>query len=125
MATLLKQVDEIHTMTSLTGFEALLRGKKVVTYGMPFYAGWGLTTDNCCCSRRKKPQTLASLVAMVLIYYPVYVDPLLRKPCTAEQALIRLTQLKEGNCQLKDTRLQFILVLKNLKKTLKSSLGFF
>lgn len=125
MATLLKQVDEIHTMTSLTGFEALLRGKKVVTYGMPFYAGWGLTTDNCCCSRRKKPQTLASLVAMVLIYYPVYVDPLSRKPCTAEQALIRLIQLKEGNCQLKDTRLQFILVLKNLKKTLKSSLGFF
>lgn len=120
MATLLKQVDEIHTMTSLTGFEALLRGKKVITYGMPFYAGWGLTIDKCRCSRRKKPQTLASLVAMVLIYYPVYVDPLSRKPCTAEQALIRLIQLKEGNCQVKDIRLQFILVLKKLKKYLNN-----
>ena len=32
-------------MTSLTGFDALLRGKRVVTHGLPFYAGWGLTTD--------------------------------------------------------------------------------
>ena len=123
MAMLLKQVDEIHTMTSLTGFEALLRGKKVVTYGMPFYAGWGLTIDKCQCDRRRKTQTLASLVAAVLIYYPVYVDPLTRKTCTAEQALIRLIQLKEGNCQVKDTHLEFILALKKSKKTLKSLLG--
>src|SRR5690606_37890265 len=37
--------DEVHTMTSLTGFDALLRGKQVVVYGRPFYAGWGLTQD--------------------------------------------------------------------------------
>ena len=36
---------EVHTMTSLAGFEALLRGLRVVVYGRPFYAGWGLTTD--------------------------------------------------------------------------------
>src|SRR3546814_2472702 len=36
---------EVHTMTSLTGFDALLRGQHVVTYGPPFYAGWGLTGD--------------------------------------------------------------------------------
>ncbi len=33
--------DEVHTLTSLTGFEALLHSKKVVGYGLPFYAGWG------------------------------------------------------------------------------------
>ena len=32
-------------MTSLMGFEALLRGIPVTTLGTPFYAGWGLTTD--------------------------------------------------------------------------------
>ncbi|WP_163922566.1 capsular polysaccharide biosynthesis protein [Photobacterium sp. Alg240-V54] len=122
MATLLKQVDEIHTMTSLTGFEALLRGKKVVTYGMPFYAGWGLTTDKCHCPRRNQPQTLTTLVAMVLIYYPVYVDPISRKPCNIEQALMRVTQLKAGDYQVKDTRLKYLLALKKSKRTLKSLL---
>uniref|UniRef100_UPI004047310B capsular polysaccharide biosynthesis protein n=1 Tax=Orrella sp. TaxID=1921583 RepID=UPI004047310B len=43
--------DEVHTMTSLTGFDALLRGKRVVTYGQPFYAGWGLTEDRCVVAR--------------------------------------------------------------------------
>ena len=43
MGALLAQVDEVHTLTSLTGFEALMRGKKVVAYGMLFYASWGLT----------------------------------------------------------------------------------
>jgi len=38
--------DAVHTMTSLVGFEALVRKKSVTTYGLPFYAGWGLTTDS-------------------------------------------------------------------------------
>ena len=42
---LLAIADELHTMTSLAGFEALLRGRRVVVYGRPFYAGWGLTAD--------------------------------------------------------------------------------
>ncbi|MDH5492376.1 MAG: hypothetical protein OEY14_10520, partial [Myxococcales bacterium] len=42
---LLEQVDEVYTMTSLMGFEALLCGLPVHCFGMPFYAGWGLTRD--------------------------------------------------------------------------------
>lgn len=45
MTALIACVDEVHTMTSLAGFEALLRKRSVVTYGQPFYAGWGLTED--------------------------------------------------------------------------------
>lgn len=45
MPDCLDVVDEVHTISSLTGFEALLRGKKVTCYGLPFYAGWGLITD--------------------------------------------------------------------------------
>ena len=48
----LEECDELHTMTSLSGFEAILREKNVVTYGMPFYAGWGLTQDKSSCTRR-------------------------------------------------------------------------
>ena len=37
--------NEVHTISSLAGFEALIRNKKVYCYGMPFYAGYGLTVD--------------------------------------------------------------------------------
>ncbi|MDR1007128.1 MAG: capsular polysaccharide biosynthesis protein [Campylobacteraceae bacterium] len=79
--SLFKVCDEVHTITSLTGFEALLRGKKVVTYGMPFYAGWGLTRDNLTNSRRVRKLTLQELVAGVLIVYPRYIHPKTDKLC--------------------------------------------
>ena len=66
--------DELHTMTSLSGFEALLRGKRVVTYGTPFYAGWGLTEDLQPNERRVRRRTLDELVYLSLIAYPRYVD---------------------------------------------------
>ncbi len=72
---LFSQVDEVHVMTSLTGFEALLHGCTVVTYGLPFYAGWGLTTDHCSIARRTARPTLTELVAATLILYPRYVLP--------------------------------------------------
>jgi len=55
--------DELHTLTSGAGFDALLRGKKVFTYGMPFYAGWGLTTDLRECKRRTRKLNLEELIA--------------------------------------------------------------
>jgi capsular polysaccharide export protein len=75
MPDLLEQVDEVHTLTSLTGFEALMRGVPVTTWGLPFYAGWGLTRDKLHCPRRIRERTLDELVAATLILYPVYVDP--------------------------------------------------
>ncbi|MBP9566994.1 MAG: capsular polysaccharide biosynthesis protein, partial [Sulfurospirillum sp.] len=67
--------DEVHTMTSLVGFEALMRGKKVVTYGMPFYAGWGLTHDMQTSSKRNRTLKLEELIAGTLVCYPRYLDP--------------------------------------------------
>lgn len=64
--------DEVHTITSLSGFEALLRGLKVYCYGLPFYAGWGLTNDKFNCSRRNKKLDLETLVYVTLVDYAVY-----------------------------------------------------
>ena len=75
MPSCLAQVDEVHTLTSLTGFEALLRGIPVTCYGMPFYAGWGLTTDLTACKRRRRRLTLEELVYGALIAGPIYVLP--------------------------------------------------
>lgn len=75
LAACLKAADEVHVMTSLAGFEALLIGRKVVVYGHPFYAGWGLTEDiNGAPARRTRPLTLDELVAGALILYPSYFD---------------------------------------------------
>jgi capsular polysaccharide export protein len=72
MDELLNAVDEVHVITSLAGFEELLRGKRVVCHGSPFYAGWGLTDDVLMHPRRTRRLTLDELVAAVLILYPLY-----------------------------------------------------
>ena len=84
--------DEVHTLTSGAGFDALLRGKKVYTYGMPFYAGWGLTTDFRECKRRTRKLTIDELVAGTLILYPRYISPKSGKFCEVEQTLEELKE---------------------------------
>lgn len=78
--------DEVHTMTSLAGFEALLHGKQVHCYGMPFYAGWGLTTDENTCARRQRKLTLLDLIYQTLIAYPTYIHPVDKDVISAEEA---------------------------------------
>lgn len=66
---LLSIVDEVHTMTSLTTFEAIVWGNKVTCYGLPFYAGWGLTYDKISRKRRGGKLPIDELVAAALILY--------------------------------------------------------
>lgn len=90
-AALLGQVDEIWTMTSLMGFEGLLRGLPVTTTGAPFYAGWGLTRDlGQTPARRTARPILEGLVHATLIDYPRYYDPATNRPCPVEVVMDRL-----------------------------------
>jgi capsular polysaccharide export protein len=87
----IEAVDEVHTLTSLAGFEALLRGRPVACYGWPFYAGWGLTIDKGPTpSPRRRPASLDALVAASLIRYPLYLDPETWLPCDAATFVTRL-----------------------------------
>lgn len=70
----LEQIDELHTITSLAGFEALIRHCPVVVWGMPFYAGWGLTRDIYPLSRRNRVLSLEALIYITLCRYPRYYD---------------------------------------------------
>ena len=88
-AVILAEIDEVHTLTSLAGFEALLRGRRVAVYGRPFYAGWGLTSDLSGIDRGRR-LTLEELVAGALILYPRYLDPVTRLPCKPELVIERL-----------------------------------
>ena len=95
MGELLTVVDEVHVLTSLAGFEALLRGKTVTCYGQPFYAGWGLTHDLVPLTRRSRRLTLDELVAGALILYPTYVSRTTGKFTTPERALDELLDWRQ------------------------------
>ena len=73
--TLLQSVDEVYVATSQLGFEALMCGKKVHVYGLPFYSGWGLTDDKIHCPRRKRKLTIYELFYIVYVSYSHYIDP--------------------------------------------------
>lgn len=91
IAALLGAVDAVHVISSLAGFEALLRGVEVVTHGVPFYAGWGLTRDMAPIpARRGRAVPLDELVAAALILYPRYLDPITRLPCPVEVLVERM-----------------------------------
>jgi len=88
--------DVVVTMTSLTGFDALLRGKRVVVHGRPFYAGWGLTEDQLAVPRRHRSRNLDELVACALLHYPLYWDPVLKGYTTCEAVLGQLLEQRES-----------------------------
>jgi len=97
--TLLDMVDEVWTVSSQFGLEALLREIPVVTFGMPAYAGWGLTVDRAegavattARFRRGRRVSIDEFAAAALVQYSRYVDPVSRSPITAEQAVERLLE---------------------------------
>ena len=78
-------------MTSLLGFEALIRDVSVSCYGAPFYAGWGLTDDRMAMPERRKARpTQTQLIHACLIDYPRYHDPQTGLACPVEVVVDRL-----------------------------------
>ncbi len=97
---LIAAVDEVWTLTSGLGFEALIRGKPVTCLGVPFYAGWGLTSDLGPVPERRLIQPdgsplprpdIATLIHAALISVPRYRDPVTGRPCPVEVVVERLT----------------------------------
>ncbi|NBQ76020.1 MAG: hypothetical protein EBU14_11800 [Acetobacteraceae bacterium] len=95
ITALFAKMDAVHCLTSLAGFEALLRGCPVTVWGQPFYGGWGLTEDRgpaFPAHRRRRHLDLDMLVAATLILYPRYIDPVTELPCPVELFLDRLAR---------------------------------
>ena len=73
--SLLKHFSKVYTKTSGMGFEALIVGCECVCFGMPYYAGWGVTTDKVTCSRRTRPRSVEEIFAAAYILYTLYYNP--------------------------------------------------
>lgn len=91
---LIDQCDLVETISSLTGLEALVRGKAVAVHGTPFYAGWGLTDDLTTAERRSRRRSLEELLFVTLVPYCRYVDPVTHRQCEVETVIDRLAELK-------------------------------
>ena len=89
------QCDALHVMTSLAGFEALLKDKTVHTWGMPFYSGWGLTIDHSPCGRRQAQRTIDELVYFAHCYYPRYINWTTRRFTTPERMIRSIAREKQ------------------------------
>ena len=59
--SLIKYCDKVYVCSSQFGFEALMCGKEVHVFGMPFYANWGITLDRQTCQRRKQKRSLEEI----------------------------------------------------------------
>lgn len=98
--SLLDGIDALHVMTSLFGFEALLRKVPVTCWGQPFYAGWGLTEDRVPIPRRTRRLDLEALIAGALIAYPRYGLDAAQGPVSPEEAIAALAALPRASvCQ--------------------------
>jgi len=85
---------KIYTVSSQLGFEGLMAGLEVICFGMPFYAGWGLTGDRQKVERRKRTLSRAELAAGVYLRYSHYFDAWRRQPVSAETAVDQLGFLR-------------------------------
>lgn len=92
--SLLEIVDKVYVCTSQLGFEALMMGKEVHTFGMPFYAGYGLTIDYQKCERRTNKRTLEEIFYITYINYSYYVNPEKEERCEVEEAIDYLIKLR-------------------------------
>lgn len=93
--SLLKYVDKVYVCTSQFGFEALMCNKEVKVYGLPFYAGWGLTNDVQKCARRRNSRTLEEVFYITYIMYTHWVNPATETKCEIEDAIEYLLKLRD------------------------------
>ena len=91
---LLEIVDKVYVCTSQLGFEALMMGKEVHTFGIPFYAGYGRTIDYQKCDRRTNPRSVEEIFYIAYILHSFYVNPATQKPCEIEEILDCLIELR-------------------------------
>lgn len=92
--SLLEQCSKVYVFSSMFGFEALMAGKEVHVFGLPCYAGWGLTIDHQKCERRQQQRTLQELAYAIYFIYTVYVDAQGIR-CQPEQAINYLLALRD------------------------------
>ena len=94
--SLIQYVDKVYVCTSQLGFEAVMCGKEVHVFGMPFYAGWGLTIDYQRNIRRRNKRSLEEIFYITYIMYTHYISPITKDLCSLNEALDYIIDTRES-----------------------------
>lgn len=94
--SLIETVEAVYVVSSQLGLEALVGGRRVVCFGAPCYAGWGLTDDRVAIPRRTARPTIDQLFAALYFDYARYVSPVDQSPTTFEATFDRLRSAREA-----------------------------
>lgn len=89
-------IDHIYTISSLSGFEALLRGIKTTTLCCPFYSGWGLTDDRQKNLRRQRKLKIEEIFAIAYMIYPKYFNPQTGKSISLNNVIEMIIESKQN-----------------------------
>jgi len=95
--SLIELVDKIYVVTSQLGLEGLMAKKQVVCFGVPFYAGWGLTDDRRPIARRQARPTIEQLFAAVYFDYSRYISPESKLEISFEEAVAWIDQQRRAS----------------------------
>lgn len=117
--SLLDNVDAIHVNTSLTGLEALARNVEVNVWGWPFYAGLGLTNDHSEMVARKRDRSVEELIYISMIWYPRYLCDKSNWLISAEEAVERLTEMRNRSNIRIDTRRMLVRTFVRMRNRLR------
>ena len=92
---LLEQVDKVYVVSSQMGFEAAMCGLEVHNFGMPFYAGWGITHDRLKCERRKKKRSVLEVFYAAYILSTTYISHKTNDIAELEDVIEELLELRD------------------------------
>lgn len=107
--SLIEQMDKVYIVTSTMGFEAVLAGKPVSVFGLPWYAGWGVTDDRQKCARRTRQRSADELFAAAYFHYARYLNPVTHQRGTIFDVidwLILQRRMTNDICQLHKVKYQ-------------------
>ena len=85
--SLMEIVDKVYVCSTQFGFEALMAGKEVHVYGMPFYAGWGATIDCQKCERRTNKRTIEEIFHVFYLCYTHWYNPDTMETCSIDDCI--------------------------------------
>ena len=89
--------SHVYVVSSGMGFEALMRGLTVHCAGVPFYAGWGVTSDRIRCDRRGRRRSVEEIFFASYLVHSRYVHPVTGSLCDLEDLVPALAELRDGN----------------------------
>lgn len=95
--SLLQQVDRVYVVSSQMGFEALLCGKPVISFGVSFYSGYGLTDDRNPCQEQHERRSIEELFHELYVKHSVYVNPDREAVCDINQVIDWIVANRSGS----------------------------